>query len=156
MAIDFNWLEKYVFHRTLTEDEKCNLGTLITIESFKNGTSMMVENEPAGALYLLRHGKVDVVMQFNGETVHIANAGEGSQLGDMAFLDDATATATLIAKEDCVAYKITRKAIANLFAAHQEVARDLLCNTLANMSNILRELNFSNAAATQYIQGRRV
>jgi len=156
MGIDFNWLEEHVFHRTLTEDEKCNLETFITIESFKNGTSMVVENEPAGALYLLRHGEMDVVMQFNGETVHIANAGEGSQLGDMAFLDDATATATLIARGDCIAYKITREAIANLFAFHQEVARDLLFNTLTNMSSNLRELNCSNAAATQYIRGRRV
>ncbi|MDQ6957629.1 MAG: cyclic nucleotide-binding domain-containing protein [Mariprofundaceae bacterium] len=156
MAIDFNWLEEYIFHRTLTEDEKYNLETFITIETFKNGTSIVVENEPAGALYLLRHGEVDVVLQFNGETVHIASAGEGSQLGDMAFLDDATATATLIAKKDCVTYKITRKAIANLFARHQAVARDLLFNTLANMSSNLRELNFSNAAATQYIRGCRV
>jgi len=156
MAIDFNWLEEHIFHRILTEDEKSNLETLITIESFENGTSIVVENEPAGALYLLRHGEVNVVLQFNGETVHIANAGEGSQLGDMAFLDHATATATLIAKKDCVAYKITRKAIANLFAGHQEVARDLLFNTLANMSSNLRELNFSNAAATQYIRGCRV
>jgi len=156
MGIDYDWLQERIFHRLLTEDEKTGLEGFVTIESFPTGCPLVIENEQGGALYLLRRGEVDVVMQFNGETVRLSHAGEGAQLGDMTFLDEKAASATLIARKDCVAYKITRQAFADLLASRQDVARDLLFNTLANMAGTIRQMNFSHAATTQYIQGRRV
>ncbi len=157
MSIDFEWLENHVFHRKLTEGEKVDLDQMIHVVRFPAGSRIVVQGDAGGGvLYILRSGSVEVVMDFNGETIHIADLRAGSQVGDMTFLDEENANTTILAKEDCVAYKISRKDLANLLVFRQGIACDLIFNTLTNMAREIRELNLSNAAAMGYIQGRRV
>ncbi len=156
MNIDYEWLEKNVFHRTLTEGERLDLDQMIHVETFREGDRIVVQGDAGGVLYVLQSGSVEVVMDFNGETIHIAHLGAGSQVGDMTFLDEENANTTILAKEDCIAYRITRKDLASMLVFRQGVACDLIFNTLTNMAKEIRELNISNAAAMGYIQGRRV
>lgn len=154
--IDFEWLEARVFCRDLTDQEKDSLREMIVVDHFGKGQKIIVANEPGGNLYLLRSGRVDVLLNFNGESIKAADLGEGAQVGDMSFIDDDTASATIVARGNCVAYKITRDALSRLFVFRPSVAKDMMFGMMRQMSRNIRALNESNAAKQQYIQGRRV
>lgn len=154
--MDWEWLENRIFERTLTEEERTGLQSVIQQVEFAEGERIMVQNEPGGALYLLRSGRVAVELEFCGETVHLTDVGEGAQLGDMSFLDEQGAAATLVARTPCVAYKLTRDDLSRLYAYRQEIVHDLLLRTLKYMSGTLRGMNEAKAAAMHYIRGRRV
>ncbi|HXH71295.1 MAG TPA: cyclic nucleotide-binding domain-containing protein [Mariprofundaceae bacterium] len=156
MNIDFHWLENRIFHRTLNDEEKRFLAGIIDLVEFQPGESILVQNEPGGALYLLYSGRADVLQQFADMEVRLNGVGEGAQLGDMSIIDERDASATIRATEPCKAYKLNRDALSRLLYSHDDIARDLLINTLRNMSGVIRDLNQSNAAAHSYIQGRRV
>ena len=169
--MDWEWLENRIFERTLTADERNTLQAVIQQVEFAEGERIMVQNAPGGTLYLLRSGRVAVELEFCGETVHLADVGEGAQLGDMSFgqdrrqgggpqpraadVDEQGAGATLIARTPCVAYKLTRDDLSRLYAYRQDMVNDLLVHTLKGMSSTIRNLNEAKAAALQYIHGRR-
>jgi len=156
MEIDFHWLEEKVFIRSLTGREREALQAAISIERFAKGDVVIMQQETGGRLYLLKSGRVDVVLESNGECLKLADLGEGAQLGDMSFIDDADASASILAKEDCIAYRLTRDALAQLFVSQPIMAKDILFSVMKNMSCNLRHMNGANAVALQYIQGRRV
>jgi len=156
MGIDFKWLEDKIFSRNLSEQERDTLQRMITIERFAKGDVIIMQHDAGGRLYLLRSGSVDVIVGFNGESLKLADQGEGAQLGDMSFIDDAEASASIIAKEDCVAYRLTRDALSQLFASQHCMAKDIMFSMMKNMSGKLRNMNQNNAASMQYIQGRKV
>ena len=153
--MDWQWLENRIFERTLTADERSSLQEVIQQVQFAQGEQIMVQNSPGGTLYLLRSGRVSVIMECCGETVHLTDVGEGAQLGDMSFLDEKGAGATLIARTPCVAYRLTRDDLSRLYAYRQDMVNDLLVHTVKGMSDTIRNLNQTNAAALQYIHGRR-
>lgn len=154
--IDFDWLEERIFHRTLSAEEKSHLSDIIEIAEFRPGETIVVQNETGGAIYLLRAGRADVLMQFAGMEIHLNDACEGAQLGDMSIIDDKEASATIRASEPCLAYVLNRDALSQLFVSRQEIARDLLINMIRGMSGVIRDMNELTAAAQSYIQGRRV
>jgi CRP-like cAMP-binding protein len=153
--MDWEWLENRIFMRRLTADERNSLQTVIQQVAFAKDDRILVQNEPGGTLYLLRSGRVAVELEFCGETVHLADVGEGAQLGDMSFLDEQGAGATLIARTPCIAYKLTRDDLSRLYAYRQDMVNDLLVHALKGMSSTIRSLNEAKAAALQYIHGRR-
>jgi len=156
MSIDFKWMEQKIFGRALTGEEEAYLQEAIETVTFRKGDSILVQNEPGGALYLLYRGKADVLLSFAGEEIHLNSVSEGAQLGDMSIVDEQGAAATIRATEDCTAYKLTRDALSQLFIFRHDIARDLLVNAIRGMSGVIRNMNESAAAAQSYIHGRRV
>jgi len=140
----------------LTENEQDTLSKVISIETFNKGEAVIVEDQEGGNLYLLKSGCVDVILTFNGKTIKLKGLGEGAQLGDMSFVDGGKTSASIIAKDDCVAYKLTRDALSQLFVSHQAVVKEVMFTVMQNMSQNLRQMNQSNAVSIQYIQGRKV
>lgn len=151
--IDFKWLEEKVFLRPLAEQEQKTLKDTVVLEYFTKGDIVTLRPEMGGVIYLLKSGRVDAILGFSGESLKLTDLGEGAQLGDMSFLDDAEARASIIVKEDCEVYKITRDALARLFVYHQSVAKDLTFGIMRNMGRTLRHMNLVHADYLQYIQG---
>ena len=151
--MDWQWLETRIFERTLTKDERFTLQAVIQQVEFAKGDRILVQNEPGSALYLLRSGSVSVELDFCGETVHLADVGEGAQLGDLSFIDAQCAGATLVARTPCTAYKLTRDDLSRLYTYREDIAHELLVHTLKGMSGTIRAMNESQAAALRYIRG---
>lgn len=152
MRIDFKWLEEKIFLHALSEQEQTALQSLITIEHFAKGDVIIMQQEAKGKLYLLKSGRVDVVLDFNGENTKLTERGEGAYLGDMSFIDDSEASASVIAKGDCEAYSLQRDA---LLASDEGVAKDLMFGMMKNMRANLHEMTDTNVNYKQYIQGRK-
>ena len=151
--MDWQWLETRILERTLTKDERFTLQAVIQQVAFAKGDRILVQNEPGGALYLLRSGSVSVELEFCGESVRLADVGEGAQLGDLSFIDAQCAGATLIARTPCTSYKLTRYDLSRLYAYREDIAHELLVHTLKGMSGTIRAMNETQAAALKYIRG---
>ena len=145
MSIDYSWLEKHVFQRELSEQDRKSIGIVMRRQCFASGDTIIMENEAGGELYLLKSGRVDVLLHVEGEHIKLSDLGEGAQLGDMSFIDDAKASATITARENCVVYRITRDDLSSMFIYHQSVARDLTFSIMRNMSRNLRRMNHQSA-----------
>lgn len=144
-TINFKWLEKHVFQRELSAQDRKSLRGAMRKQSFACGDIIIMEKEQGGELYLLKSGRVDVLLDIAGEQVKLSDLGEGAQLGDMSFIDDTQASATIVACEDCEVYRITRDDLSRMFVYHQSVARDLTFSIMRNMSRNLRRMNHQSA-----------
>ncbi len=156
MDIDFAWLEEHIFHRPLTADEKSALGSSIVSLEFGKNEEMLVEGDHADGLYLLRSGRANVLHDSHGQKVRVGEVTEGAQLGDMAIFDGEPYSTTITARGPCQIYKIPRKDLEALMAAHHDLAKDIMINTIRRLSGIVRGMNTSNAYSQQYIQGRNI
>jgi len=145
MSIDFKWLESKVFQRKLSGQDRKTLKGVMTAERFADGDVIIMENEDGGSLYILKSGRVDVNISLNGERIKIVDLGEGAQFGDMSFIADDSASASIVARSDCEVYQVTRDAFSQLFVYHQSVAKDLTFSIMRNMSRNLRRMNRQSA-----------
>ncbi len=155
--IDFDWLEEHVFHRTLEYGEKSVLEQMVRIEQYRKNDCIIREGEEVDGLFLLREGGVAISHASHGEKIRVGELHEGAQLGDMSLFDAGPASATVTALGDCVIFRLPAKAMAHLLAYRRELARDIMMNTIRQLSSALRQMNQFNAYAHQYMQqGQRV
>jgi len=145
MSIDFKWLEEQVFQRKLEPQDRKTLKRVMTAARFASGDVIIMENEAGGNLYILKAGCVDVIIELEAEQIKIVDLGEGAQFGDMSFIADDSASATITARTDCEVYRITRDDFAQLFVYHQSVAKDLTFSIMRNMSSNLKRMNRQRA-----------
>ena len=156
MDINFEWLEDRIFHRHLSTAERSVLATDMHVSEFKKGDVLIGEGDHSDGLYLLYSGRAGIQHDSHGEKVRVSEVGEGAQLGDMAIFDDEPSSATVTALGECVAYKLSRRALGNLMADHPDMAKDIMMNTIRQLAGIIRSMNSANAYTQQYIYGRKV
>ncbi len=68
----------------------------VPVRSFKAGDIVVTEGEPAKEMFVVRTGKVAV--KVHGDTVE--EVGPGGMFGEMALIDHAPRSATIVAIED--------------------------------------------------------
>ncbi|MDX8401063.1 MAG: cyclic nucleotide-binding domain-containing protein [Mariprofundaceae bacterium] len=156
MSIDVAWLEDQILKRKLGEDEKAELAGLVESETFHKGDVIMKEGEEGGVLYLLRSGSADIYRNIHGEDQRLATVREGALFGEMTFLTGGTASASVVANEDCVVYKLTRGGYARLMREKPELVYALFTYILSWTTQVIRHMNEETAGLMAYITGRRV
>lgn len=87
--------------RTLTE-----VADKLFIEEFPPGTTIIRQGDPGEKFYLIRQGKVDVVVQTGDTSRVVATLGEGEFFGETALLTGAPRNASVITKEDTILYAL--------------------------------------------------
>lgn len=153
MSIDFTWLENNVLRNKLTDSEKDQLCDVIECMKFAGGDTIMTEGERGGALYLLRSGSVAILREINGQQQCLKTVYEGALLGELTFLTGEPATATVMASEDTVAYKINRLEYARLMQTNQELVYALFTYMLAQTCTIIRQMNEDHTELMGYMTG---
>ncbi len=151
MEFDFEWLERKLFARTLTDTEKASFARAAEVVEFAKGETLLMQGVQGDALYLLHSGHVDVLMAFNGQTLRLADVGEGAQIGDMSFLAEEEACATIIARQPCIAYRIRRRDFNALLRHEPTLARDILFGIMSNMSHVLNQMKHRQFESLRYI-----
>lgn len=93
---------------------------------------VVIRQGDAGELfYLIRSGRVDVLVESDGQTRKVAELGEGQYFGEAALLRDEPRNATIVARTDCVFYTLG-KADFNDVIARSKTFVDELRNVLAS------------------------
>ena len=153
MSIDFTWLENNVFRNKLTDSEKDQLCDVMERKVFASGDTIMTQGERGGALYLLRSGSAAILREIKGQQQCLTTVYEGALLGELTFLTGQQVTATVVASEDTVTYKMNRLEYAKLMQTNQELVYALFTYMLAQTCTIIRQMNEEHIELMGYMTG---
>jgi len=151
MAIDYAWLETNVLRRTLGEDERSKLDRLLVEKDIAKGEHILTQGQAGGALYILRSGLAEISAERNGQQMQIAAAKEGALFGEITFLTDDVATATVAAVEDCTVYKLKRGDCSELMQTEPELVYAFMAYMLLHAGKVIRTRDEDHANMLQYI-----
>jgi CRP-like cAMP-binding protein len=101
--------------------------------SFRQGQTIVFRGSPSNAVYLLLKGTA--IVQIPPPCTHI---GPGEICGEMSFLDELPASASVVAEEPVEAYYLDRPTLESLFELFPHLASRFYRSLATNLSRRLR------------------
>jgi putative ABC transport system ATP-binding protein len=111
---------------TLTE-----VADKMMVQEAEAGEVVIRQGDPGELFYLIRSGKVDVVVQQDGVSRQVAELGEGQYFGEAALLRDEPRNATVIARTQSVFYTLGKADFKDVLARSRSFVEELR-NVLAS------------------------
>ena len=88
-----------IFH-DLSPRELKTLERAVHIRTYGAGEPVFLETEPGAGIYVIRSGRVDIVLKYKTENrLILAELESGDFFGEMALLGDTSRSATALARE---------------------------------------------------------
>jgi sulfate permease, SulP family len=133
-------LERHAFAKGLDADQLAVLRDHLRLASFETGAVLCREGDEADAVWILTRGSVSVRLFFAGgsRSTRLSSLGQGTTVGETAFLDGGHRTATIVADEPVECHVLDRDQYAAIVESHPRVAVKLLTNLLRETINRLR------------------
>ena len=97
--IDF--LKSITLFEDLKTDELIRLERTLYKRHYKKNEIIFNEGDPGAALYILKEGTVDVVMNYNNNPILLTKLSDGMFFGEIALFDETPRSATVVASEEC-------------------------------------------------------
>lgn len=95
--------------------------------TFNAGAEILRQGEPGGAAYLLRTGRLEVLMsEPGGQQRRICSLGPGALVGEGALLTDAPRNATVRCTEPCELLAMQRADLLELMASNTTASQEVL------------------------------
>jgi CRP-like cAMP-binding protein len=116
---------------------------------FKKGDVLVQRSKKANGVYLLLKGSARVQIPSQATVRAI---GPGEICGEMSFLEDAPASASVVADEEVEAYHLDRAALDSLFELFPHLASRFYRSLATNLSRRLRELIGPSSAPSSAVQ----
>ncbi len=151
--IDVAWLEEHVLKCKLSDGDKEKLAGVVERVEFARGDTIVREGDQGGVLYLLRRGAADVLKETGGHQQRITTAREGALFGEITFLTGEPASASVVASQDCVVYKMSREGYSKLMQTSPELVFALFTYMLVSSARIVRKMNEEHAGMLDYMTG---
>ncbi len=104
---------------------------------FKKGEALVQRGRRTNGVYLLLKGTARVQIPSQPATPGI---GPGEICGEMSFLEDAPASASVVAEGEVEAYQLDRPTLQSLFELFPHLASRFYRSLATNLSRRLREL----------------
>lgn len=73
------------------------------------GQYVFRQGEPSEAMYFIESGTVNVELDLPGRSIRLKKMGPGTVFGEMGIYTDAPRSASILAAEDCVLYRLTKE-----------------------------------------------
>jgi CRP-like cAMP-binding protein len=105
--------------------------------SFRKGQILVHKSKRNNGIFLLLKGTARVQIPPQTKSPEI---GPGETCGEMAFLEDAPASANVIAHEDVEAYHLDRPTLESLFELFPHLASRFYRSLATNLSRRLRDM----------------
>jgi sulfate permease, SulP family len=126
----------------LREADRAQLEAVMSHQFFRAGDTILEAGSPGDELMLLLHGSASVVVQSaDGKQVRLAGVRRGATIGDIAFLDQARRSASVIAEDDTTVAVLGRQQYDSLCAKNPLLVQRLLSNIALNLAARLRHMN---------------
>lgn len=145
-------LKNSVFFSVLEDSELKKFSERLSEKKVKKNVFVIMENERTNEMYLIKQGKVNVMVNNpEGKEMIIATKQEGDVFGELALLDDGLRVANIVTKEDCVLLVIDRQGFYELLNRNPKVAIQVikfLCRRLRSTTSV------AESFALQSVYGR--
>lgn len=120
-------LENVPLFSGLRKQELATLDRHAVAKTFPAHTIILREGEKPDSLYVILYGKVKIyVSDKDGNEVIVNMQGRGDFFGEMALLDEAPRSASVMTKEPTRLSIITKAAFRECLAAHPDIAYNLI------------------------------
>jgi CRP/FNR family transcriptional regulator, cyclic AMP receptor protein len=115
-----------LFERISPED-RAALARAATLRTYRRGETIVKQGQPGDAFYVIVRGRVAVaIIAPDGSEVVLNTLGEGDHFGEMALLDDAPRSASVIAQERSDLAILSRDVFLDLLRSNFALTRALL------------------------------
>lgn len=125
--------------RFLLDSDRKLLARATKLIRFGPGETILKEGERTGSLYSIRSGIAGVEMEHFDGGVEIATMGADAMFGEMSFLEDQPASATVVAKTEVELEVVDVNGIAPLLDAEPALAARFYRSLAVALSSRLRE-----------------
>lgn len=128
----------------LTEVESSHREFLASFGKFirpKNGEIVIEEGAAQNCLYLILSGMLHVVTSTSERKLLVATLGAGDSLGEVNIFDPASASASVIARSECLIWQVTGDELGVFFAADPEGGVELMQGLLRLAAKRIRAMN---------------
>jgi len=115
---------------------------------FKEGAILIQKGKRANGVYLLLRGSARVVLPSQASRI----LGPGEICGEMSFLEDAPASASVIAEGDVEAFHLDRATLQSVFELYPHLGSRFYRSVATNLSHRLRELIGRNSQPPTDVQ----
>jgi CRP-like cAMP-binding protein len=138
--------------RPLDDAERRQLETRCTYRRLAPGDVLMTRFT-SGAVHFILVGRVRVVHFLDGQDeVTIAIIGAGDAIGEISVIDGGTASATVLAEEDCIVAELPRAEFQALLSRRGDVALSLL----QRWAGIIRDLDDKVSSVSRFGPEQRI
>ena len=120
------FLKRIPLFGSLPLDTLLALSHVLAPESYLAGETVFADGSAGRCLYLIRSGMLDV----RKNQRLLTRLGPGTYVGEMALIDDAPRSASVVAMEDCTLLRLDRAAFEDLTETYPAMLREL-CRMLA-------------------------
>src|SRR5450759_1280498 len=111
----------------VSPEDRAALARAATLRTYRRGETIVQQGQPGDAFYVLVRGRVAVaIIAPDGREVVLNTLGEGDHFGEMALLDDAPRSASVIAQEKSDLAILSRAVFLNLLKSNFVLTRALL------------------------------
>lgn len=111
----------------VSAEDRAALARAATLRTYRRGETIVQQGQPGDAFYVLVRGRVAVaIVAPDGREVVLNTLGEGDHFGEMALLDDAPRSASVIAQEKSDLAILSRAVFFDLLKSNFVLTRALL------------------------------
>jgi CRP/FNR family transcriptional regulator/CRP/FNR family cyclic AMP-dependent transcriptional regulator len=111
----------------VSAEDRTALARAATLRTYRRGETIVQQGQPGDAFYVIVRGRVAVaIVAPDGREVVLNTLGEGEHFGEMALLDDAPRSASVIAQEKSDLAILSRAVFLDLLKTNFVLTRALL------------------------------
>jgi hypothetical protein len=107
---------------TMSDEERKAVVEVMELEQFSEGDVVIAEGEPGSALYVIVSGAMKVYGKGpRGDSVYLANLGEGDFFGEVSVLTGKPRTATITAAQRSELLRLDKEKLDEIVGRHPRV-----------------------------------
>lgn len=130
-------MESLYLFEDLPYQARIRVGRIVSDRPVTAGTVVVRQGEPGDTLFVVEQGRFDVLV----DGIKVATLSEGEHFGDLALVDEAPRSATIVAATDARLLTIHRDALRAYCSMEPAVGSRILWKLLATISQRLRTAN---------------
>lgn len=112
------------------------------------GEALIEEGQEQNDLYLILSGLLHVVAPAEGRNIYVAALGAGDSIGEINIFDPAAASASVIARSECLIWRISSAELEGFFEADPVAGLEFMKGLLRLEARRIRTMNVKLAEAT--------
>ncbi|MEO7096973.1 MAG: cyclic nucleotide-binding domain-containing protein [Polyangiales bacterium] len=122
----------------LSPEQIAVLARAFTTRDLQPGEALLTEGVASEALFLLHRGELDVSVGDAAASVELGQIPEGVVFGEVSFIDDGPATATVKARTPATVLSLSRASLASLRCDHPRIATAILRTAATSLATRVR------------------